>query len=354
MTWNTQNLTDLTNLASEGLGAQAIAASDEFFAPKENLVRDAEPVFFADKYTEIGKWMDGWESRRKRTLGHDWCVVKLAMRGRVYGVDVDTQFFTGNFPECASLEGVEIDPSVAVQDWDGASWRPLVAKSRLSGGCHNFLTVSAPQVVTHLRLNSFPDGGIARLRAYGDVVPAQLRGNCDLAALLNGARVVDSSDRYFSHHDNLILPGHSKFMGGGWETRRRRGPGFDWIIVRLGACGVVTRIELDTDHYFGNYPEAAWVDGLLSKEPLDFADFRDRPDLKWTELVPRSLLKANFLHRFDVVPSDRSTNSRTPIAEPTRIATPTPTAKPVINYVRLSIIPDGGIARMRVFGDVQN
>ncbi|MBI1860329.1 MAG: allantoicase, partial [Deltaproteobacteria bacterium] len=213
------SFTSLVNLASESLGGTAVSASDEFFAPCKNLTRDAAAVFLGDKYTEQGKWMDGWESRRKREPGHDWCIVKLGLRGVVRGVDVDTSHFLGNFPEACSLEGTDSD------DPKMAKWRPLAERTALRGGMRNLIAIADPGSITHLRLNIYPDGGVARLRVYGEVAPPALKGLVDLAALASGGRAICCSDMFFSHKDNLILPGRSPFMGGGWETKRRRGPG---------------------------------------------------------------------------------------------------------------------------------
>ena len=68
--------TELIDLASEKLGGAVLVANDEFFAPKENLLKPDAPVFIEGKYTDLGKWMDGWETRRRRTPGFDWCITQ--------------------------------------------------------------------------------------------------------------------------------------------------------------------------------------------------------------------------------------------------------------------------------------
>src|SRR5262245_56554758 len=205
--------------------------------------------------------MDGWETRRRREPGHDWCIVRLGLPGVVRGVVVDTAFFRGNYPEQCELEGCEVegvpDP-VLLSQAPNVRWHSLLARSPLVGDSRNAFAVSSDVRLTHLRFRIFPDGGVARLRVHGEARPAPERlanGRAlDLAALENGGYVVVCSDMFFGHRQNLILPGRSTHMGDGWETRRRCGPGHDWTIVRLAARGAVQRLELDTDHFKGNAP----------------------------------------------------------------------------------------------------
>lgn len=344
------------DLAAERLGGAALAANDEFFAPKENLLKAGEPVFVADKYTDRGKWMDGWETRRRRTPGHDWCVVRLGLPGVLREVVVDTRHFKGNYPESFSLEGLGAPdfgipdlaaPALAVPglgfpssgasgcgvpDLDGAGlpWMEVLPATRLQGDHENRFQVASPYRFTHLRLNIFPDGGVARLRVHGEVVldPRWLRGEVDLGAVGHGGRVISSSDGFFGSPEKLLRPGPATHMGDGWETRRRRGPGNDWAVVRLAAPGSVRRVEVDTSHFKGNAPGscslegcAAEADGALPEEGA-----------AWREILPRTALAPDTRHLF---------------SEELREAG-------AVTHVRLSIFPDGGVARLRLFGEASD
>jgi allantoicase len=328
--------TELLDLASEKVGGKALYANDDFFAPKENLLKAEPPVFIADKYTEFGKWMDGWESRRKRNIGpgndRDTCIIRLGIAGTISGLDVDTSFFTGNYPEYCSIDAMECVLDEQALD-AGAKWISLVSKSKLQGGSHNFFSVHDGRRFTHLRLTIFPDGGVARLRVHGrPAVDFKTAGQLDLAAAANGGSVVSCNDSFFGPKDNLILTGRARNMGEGWETRRKRGPGNDWIIVRLATSGRVQKIEVDTNHFKGNFPEscsvdACWVEG----EPLLPADFRDRKDIQWVEVLSRTQLQAHHQHFFEKELSAAAGSGK-------------------FNYVRLNIYPDGGVSRLRVYG----
>ena len=313
---------DLVDLASERLGAAAVAANDEFFAGKENLIKAAAPVWREGEYTDRGKWMDGWETRRRRDLGpdaHDWCIVRLGVRGVVRGVDVDTANFKGNFPEACAIDGCDVPGLVAPDDLARAPWREMLPRTALTGDAHNITAVDDRGAVTHLRLRIFPDGGVARLRVFGDVVAdwARLRrqGDVDLAAVEHGGIVAGCSDMFFGSRHNLIMPGDATHMGDGWETKRRRGPGHDWTIIRLGTEGTVRRVTVDTRHFKGNAPGACSLEGS--------ADGRE-----WRELLPRAALQPHAQHAFE---------------EELR-------AIGDVTHVRFNIFPDGGVGRLRVYG----
>src|SRR5262245_756131 len=261
---STPTFTALADLATSRVGGTAVATNDDFFAPKANLIKPEAPVFIPGKFTARGKWMDGWESRRRRTPGHDWCVIALGMRGRVHGVDVDTSFFTGNFPSHCSIDALDTTRPVTkpLAGLEGPPWITILPKSALRGDSHNYFATADPGTWTHLRLNIYPDGGVARLRAYREVVLdwsrlARARRAGGLAHIRRGGVVRGASDMHFGAEDSMIMHGRGAKMGDGWETRRRRGPGFDWAIVRLGAPGNVARIEIDTNHFKGNYPDSA-------------------------------------------------------------------------------------------------
>src|SRR5262249_23156497 len=235
--------TDLIDLASERLGGAVLFANDDFFAPKENLLKASDPVFIEGKYTDRGKWMDGWESRRRRTPGFDWCIVRLGLPGIIRGVVVDTSFFRGNYPEECSIEGCAVDRRPAVDELtgEGMNWTSVLPQSELKGDSLNSFAIENDQRFTHLRFKIFPDGGVARLRVYGEVVPdfeaLKARGEVDLAAAKNGGLVLSCSDMFFGHRHNLIMPGRAVNMSDGWETKRRRGPGHDWVVIKLGHPG---------------------------------------------------------------------------------------------------------------------
>jgi allantoicase len=323
--------TDLVDVAAARLGGTVLLANDEFFAPKENLLKPEKPVWREGEYTDRGKWMDGWESRRRRVAGHVWCLVRLGIAAVVHGVVVDTSFFTGNYPEHCSIESCSVDGAAdaeALATGDAAVWTEILPRSVLRGDAENPFAIVPRGRATHLRFHIYPDGGVARLRVYGEPVrDPRLRPGvtADLAALTNGGLVVGCSDMFFGHRHNLILPGRSAHMGDGWETKRRRGPGHDWIVVRLSARGSIARIEVDTDHFKGNAPESCSVE--VCDAPNLTPELLSGGDPGWTTLLPRTALQADAQHGFDVSGGPAT-------------------------HARLAIYPDGGIARLRLVGTV--
>jgi allantoicase len=328
------NFTQLADLASERLGGRVIEANDEFFAPKQNLLKEAKPVFIEGKFTARGKWMDGWETRRRRIPGHDWCIVRLGMPGMIRGVVVDTSFFKGNYPESFSLEGCDLGGQPPYKDEKKklkaaqTRWTELLPETALQGDAQNLVPVNAEGRFTHLRLNIYPDGGVARLRVHGEVVPGKnkiSRGEIDLAAIENGGSVIASSDEFFGAPRNLLMPGRAKNMGDGWETKRRRGPGHDWVVLKLGAPGVIQRIEVDTAHFKGNFPESCSMEACSAPDASSDA-FLARPQT-WKELLPKTKLKANQRHVLNDLQDVGAAS-----------------------HVRFHIYPDGGVSRLRIFG----
>jgi allantoicase len=317
----------LPDLAAERLGGVAVFANDEFFAPRERLLRAAPPVWREGVYDEHGKWMDGWETRRRRDEGSDWCDIRLGLPGFVRGVVLDTSFFTGNYPESASIDATDVPGTPTPVELDRASWTTILPRSPLKGDARNVFAISDNHRWTHLRLRIHPDGGVARLRVHGEVAPdwsalQRAGGWVDLGALAHGGTVVSQSDAFYGNAGHMLLPGRATHMGDGWETRRRRGPGNDWAIVKLGRAGAIHRIELDTDHYRGNAPGACSVDGC----PDDLLNDRST----WTTLLGRMPLLPHTRHVFEQ-----------------EIAASGP-----VTHVRLNIFPDGGVARLRLFGSV--
>ncbi len=323
------DFTDLVDLASERLGGAVVFANDEFFAPKENLLKASAPVFIEGKYTERGKWMDGWESARRRTPGFDWCLVRLGLAGTVRGLVVDTAHFKGNFPESCSLDACSAgaDADVGQLLSDETQWAEILPPSQLRGDSQNLFEVGAAGRFTHLRLKIYPDGGVARLRVYGEVAPdfeglRRAGGWIDLAAVEHGGMVVATSDEFFGHRHNLIMPGRGRDMSDGWETKRRRGPGHDWAVLRLGARGRVRRVEVDTAHFKGNFPESCWLEACRADD--DAAG--DYAALPWRELLPRTRLQAHTRHFYEEE-----------LKEPE-----------AVTHLRFNIYPDGGVSRLRV------
>jgi len=327
----------LVDLAAAGLGGRVVGTSDEFFAGAENLLQLGRAQFVAGKFTDRGKWMDGWESRRRRSSqsDHDWCVIALGAPGEIDGFDIDTQHFVGNHPPFASVEGVWAPE--AADPAGQAGWVGLLDQAPLAPDAQNLFAALPRGPVTHLRLNIFPDGGVARFRAFGRVQPGwqappdldqeavahvgpELR---DLAAVTNGGLAVACSDAFFGPMNNILLPGRPDDMGGGWETRRRRGPGHDWILVKLGARGAPAVIEVDTRHFKGNFPDRCSLDTIDAPVGTRITELLAADT--WHPLVPESKLRADARHFFSF-------------------------GGAAATHVRLNIFPDGGIARLRVWG----
>jgi len=326
---------ELIDLASEKLGGAVLYANDDFFAPKENLLKPAAPIFIEGKYTDLGKWMDGWESRRRRSPRldekFDWCIIRLGLSGIIHGVVVDTSFFRGNFPSHCSLEACAIDGQPNVEQLLDAKteWSEILSISELQGDSQNHFKINFPQRVTHLRFKIYPDGGVARLRVFGEVVPdwnalRQRMSEIDLAAVENGGTVLEASDMFFGHKHNLIMPGRAQDMSDGWETKRRRGEGYDWCVIKLGSEGTIKRVEVDTSHFKGNYPESCSIEVCRADDDTSF----DAVD--WLELLPNSRLQAHTRHAFVDEIKDCG----------------------AVMHVRFNIFPDGGVSRLRLYGRI--
>jgi len=323
----------LTDLASERLGGKVLYATDDFFAEKENLIKPGRGIFITDKYTDRGKWMDGWESRRKRTPGHDWAVIQLATTGKIMGFDIDTNFFLGNHPPHASIEAANIADASRIEDWEKINWTEILPKSPLDPGSQNFYECKSNELFTHIRLHIYPDGGVARLRVYGEVFKnweaVRVDETIDLAAAINGGKAIACNDMFFSAMGNLIMPGRGVNMGDGWETKRNRTPNNrDWVILKLAHKGNIERILVDTCHFKGNYPDTCSIEGCNASSDADVTGDK----VTWIEILPKQKLSADNEHLY--------TN------EVNRSA--------VITHVRLNIFPDGGVSRLRLFGKKTN
>ncbi|MCX7556028.1 allantoicase [Xanthomonadaceae bacterium JHOS43] len=315
------------NLADPRLGAKALLASDEFFAAKERMLDPAPAQFYPGRYDDHGKWMDGWETRRKRGPGHDWCIVRLARPGRIAGLDLDTSHFTGNFPPSASVEAcflAEGDPDAETE------WFTLLPSAGLRGNSHHYFDLGESRTVSHVRVNVYPDGGLARLRVYGtpmfDPAARNDAGLIDLAAALNGGIVLAANNEHFGPASTMLLPGRGVNMGDGWETRRRREPGNDWCLIALAHPGTIDAVEVDTAHFKGNYPDrcsiqAARVTDGTPESLITQAMF-------WEDLLPEQKLQADHIHRFHAELKPHGP----------------------ITHVRFNMIPDGGVSRLRLWG----
>ncbi|HIA36143.1 MAG TPA: allantoicase [Flavobacteriales bacterium] len=323
------DFTKLLDLAAEKLGGKTLLSSDDFFAPMENLIKPGRGIFIEDKYTDHGKWMDGWESRRKRTPGNDWCILQLGVSGKIEGVDIDTNFFLGNHPPHAALEACCIEPSATdTINWDTVEWTEILPKSPLDAGSQNLYAIDSDATWTHLRLQIYPDGGVARLKVYGEVkkdLSNIAATQLDLVAALNGGRSVLCNDMFFSHMNNLIMPGKGKDMGDGWETKRNRTPNnVDWVIIKFAYKGMIDEIMVDTKHFKGNYPDSCSIAGCL----LDNGQGVEDDSVEWIDLLPQSKLSADNEHHFKEELSNRGP----------------------FTHVKLMIYPDGGISRLRIYG----
>ncbi|MGF1767502.1 allantoicase [Enterovibrio makurazakiensis] len=324
---NRPDFTKLVNLASHRLGAQAIFATDDFFADKQRLLDDGPAQWKEDVYDDNGKWMDGWESRRKREEGHDYCVVRLGLTGKILGVDIDTSHFTGNYPPSASLEACYCPDGDPERD---QQWTEVLPSLSLNGDSHHFAEISSPNVFTHVRFHIYPDGGVARLRVYGypeiDWERVHPETELDLVAVENGGRALACNDQHFGHMSNLIMPGRGVNMGDGWETARRRVPGNDWVILSLGHAGIIDRIEIDTAHFKGNYPDTISIQAAVVNGGTD--EQIATQSLFWRELLPSQKLSADNIHEF--------------IDQLNTLG--------AVSHVRVNIFPDGGISRVRLIG----
>ena len=324
---------DTIDLMNEKVGGKALSCSDEWFAECANLVLNEAPVFKPGYFVSTGQWMDGWESRRSfgrsyRDGGapdYDWCVLRLGVPGRIHGLDINTSHFRGNAPEYASLEAAVVAGDVD----DATEWVEILEKSATGAHCENLFDIDSDAVWSHLRLKIYPDGGVARLRVYGE---AQVDRNnfvegelLDLASVMNGGRGLACSDMFYSSPSNLLMPARGINMGDGWETKRRRDHGNDWCIVKLGVRGSLRKVLLDTAHFKGNFPDSFSLEGACTEAADLTAD-----DIEWRTVIARTPLHADQEHLFIK-----------------QIEVPTDA---VFTHVRLNIYPDGGVSRLRVFG----
>ncbi|ORZ14238.1 allantoicase, partial [Absidia repens] len=316
-------LASCTDLASAATGTTIVHVTNEFFAPATNMINPAPPLHCPGRFVDTGAWMDGWETKRHNPT-YDWAVIKLGFPGSFVGFDIDTHYFTGNQAPAASVEGAFVPEGDVLAD--NVKWTEILPKVDLPPTCHNVFELAKESAVyTHLRLNNIPDGGIARFRAYGNVQPIWSEDKSaivDLAYLGNGAKAVEVSNSHYTPGSNVLLPGRGQNMGDGWETKRSRTPGHvDYVTVRLGAKGHLLKAELDTSHYCGNYPNKVQIEATNTDAEIPAAD------AKWTTLVAPVGVGAHDIFYFDLPETDK-----------------------VFTHAKITIIPDGGFKRIRLYG----
>ena len=315
----------LIDLAQPRLGTKVIYKTDDFFASANRIISPTEPVFKVGVFDKHGKWMDGWESRRKRTEGHDFIIIKLGKPGTIKKVDVDTSHFNGNQPAMVSIEGANSHSNKINQ----LKWKPLLSKKKTKANSHHYFTVNSNKVFTHIKFNIFPDGGVARLRLYGSIAKSNKLKNkkINLASLLDGSSVIACNNEHFGKAENILAPGKAKNMGDGWETRRRRGKGFDWLILNSLDGKEIDKIEISTHHFKGNFPshcslQAAYLPNSKNSKQIV------KSSNNWKYLLKDAKLSANKVHVFknNLMKKDK------------------------INFIKINIFPDGGISRFRIYG----
>lgn len=324
---------DYIDLLNEKVGGKALGCSDEWFAECANLVLNSAPVFKEGHFVATGQWMDGWESRRSfgraqrrgDNPDYDWCILRLGVAGIIRGVDIDTSHFRGNAPEYASLEGAYVEGELG----DDTQWVEILGKSATEAHSKNLFAVASEQLWTHVRLKIYPDGGVARLRVYGEAqvnrnnfIPGEL---LDLASVMNGGRGLTCSDMFYSSPSNLLMPARGVNMGDGWETRRRRDGGNDWCIIKLGLAGSIRKVILDTAHFKGNFPDSFSLEATCLE-----SDDVEASDVQWQTVLGQTPLHADQEHLF--------------------IRQIETAEDALFTHVRLNTFPDGGVSRLRIFG----
>lgn len=326
MTTN-NSMQGLVNLASPKMGTKILAFSDDFFGEVTRMLNDKDPIFIEDKYDNHGKWMDGWESKRRRDGGNDWAILKLGSSGIISKIEIDTSYFTGNFPPFFSLEGIysETEPN------KDSNWKSLIAKTNLVGDCKNNFELNLKEKFNFVRLQIFPDGGVARIRLFGEVKYNWDRFNneeiIELSSLKIGGSILAYNNAHYGDVSALLSEGRGKTMGDGWETRRRREPGNDWIIIKLAQKGIIEKIEIDTAHFKGNYPDRASIQAISIDKNITTKDLIQSSE-NWDVILDETKLTADNIHEYEI-----NSNSK---AEAT--------------HIRLNIYPDGGVSRLRIFG----
>lgn len=301
--------------------------SDDFFASVHSLLRVEPAASLKGQFGPNGALYDGWESRRHNPA-FDWAIIKLGTTGTISGFDVDTSNFNGNEAPQVSIEVLSAeDADDKDPSHDSPQWKEVLPRVDMDPTSRHLFTIPETQSVTYVKLNMYPDGGIARFRVYGHVTPvfpASVEQVFDLAHVFAGGTVIFTSDQHFGVGSNLILPGRGKDMGDGWETKRSRTPGHkDWVIIRLGTPGYLEHAEIDTAHFKGNFPESCELEAFSGDD-----DAVLKSDAEWTSILPRTKVGPHRQHYFQLQNvSDRQ-----------------------YSHVKMTIHPDGGVKRIRVMG----
>ena len=316
----------LIDLAQPRLGSKVIFKTDEFFASANRIIDPVPPVFKEGLFDKNGKWMDGWETRRKRIFGHDFLIIKLGKPGSINKVDVDTSYFNGNQPFMISLEGSNSQS----KNIRNLKWKTIIGKKKTKPNSHHLFKTSTKSVFTHIKLNIFPDGGVARLRLYGNISGENnnfRNKSTNLASLLNGASVIACNNEHFGKAENILAPGKAKNMGDGWETRRRRDKGFDWLILKSISGKKIDKIEISTHHFKGNFPSHCSIQATFIPKKISPTSIVKNSN-KWKFLMEKVKLFPNKTHKFkNKLMKDNK-----------------------INFIKINIFPDGGISRFKIFG----
>ncbi len=319
----------MIDLAQQRLGSKIVYQTDEFFAKAVRILKPEEPIFIPNKFDNHGKWMDGWETRRRRNIGNDYLIIRLGREGRISRVNIDTTFFNGNHPNYASIEACYSKENIPNEK---TKWSLILNKKKTKANKHNIFVINNKSVFTHVKLNIFPDGGVARLRLFGEIATEKInfgKSLINLSSMLNGASIIACNNEHFGKAENILAPGKGKNMGDGWETRRSRGKNFDWIIFKCVA-GFIKNIQIDTHHFKGNYPDmcSVQVAYINTRESIKTIVSKSK---KWKVLLNKTKLKAHKKHNF----YNKIFKNRR------------------VNYIRVNIFPDGGISRIRVLGRVK-
>jgi len=316
----------MIDLAQSRLGTKVVYKTDEFFAPAKRIINPWAPVFKEGVFDKHGKWMDGWETRRKRNKGHDYLVLKLGKPGKIHKVDIDTSYFSGNQPNKVSLEACFSKKKLPNKN---SKWIKILNKKSTKPNSHHFFIIKSKFTFTHVKLNIYPDGGVARLRIYGSMEIKKKFGKkiINLTSVLNGAVPIACNNEHFGRAENILAPGIGKNMGDGWETRRSRGTNFDWLIIKCATTGKINKIQIDTHHFKGNYPDKCSLQAAYLSNKISSKTIVDRSK-KWKLLLNKAKLNAHKKHNFQ---NKLMKNKK-------------------VNYIRINIFPDGGISRIRAFG----
>ena len=322
-------LNGLIDLAQSRLGSKIVFKTNEFFAPAKRIINPWPPIFKEGVFDKHGKWMDGWETKRKRGKGYDYLILKLGRPGRISKIDIDTSYFSGNQPSKVSLHACFSKKKLPNKN---SKWTTILKKKPTKANSHHFFNIKNKSIFTHIKLNIFPDGGVARIRIYGSMeILKNFTGKVlNLTSVLHGATPIACNNEHFGRAENILAPGMGKNMGDGWETRRSRGKNFDWLIIKCAVAGKINKIQIDTHHFKGNYPDkcsiqAAFIDKKISSRAIV------NNSKKWKLLLNKVKLHAHQKHNFkNNLMKDKK-----------------------VNYIKINIFPDGGISRIRVFGKTE-